>query len=270
MTDRAVSTASRAPDQDFLVRRSESVGGGETNAEEGEGAVGSLVTDQSAVGQDNFGHARRVIGQKLPDPGRRRLVNDMDHSLHPPPVNEGSTPRQAEPEPNLDGTLSKWFRRFATLRNRPGGMTNVTQTRKRGTMRRLSAIFLAAAVVLTAACSGGDKNSSDSSDGGSRTLFQPAGVVGPDSFAPTFAVASYDVDASSLTSGTVSGSAPGLYAGRTYGGSGQNICDVEAMIKFLQRTTRIAVAPGPTSRASSSRISRRTSAASHRSSRCRT
>ncbi|MGA0957853.1 MAG: DUF6777 domain-containing protein, partial [Ilumatobacteraceae bacterium] len=100
-------------------------------------------------------------------------------------------------------------------------------------MRRLSAIFLAAAVVLTAACSGGDKNSSDTSDGGSRTLFQPAGVVGPDSFAPTFAVASYDVDASSLTSGTVSGSAPGLYAGRTYGGSGQNICDVEAMIKFL-------------------------------------
>ncbi|MDA3025773.1 MAG: hypothetical protein O3B23_09775, partial [Actinomycetota bacterium] len=100
-------------------------------------------------------------------------------------------------------------------------------------MRRLSAIFLAAAVVLTAACSGGDKNSSDTSDGGSRTLFQPAGVVGPDSFAPTFAVASYDVDASSLTSGTMSGSAPGLYAGRTYGGSGQNICDVEAMIKFL-------------------------------------
>ncbi|MDA3001839.1 MAG: hypothetical protein O3C62_09175, partial [Actinomycetota bacterium] len=100
-------------------------------------------------------------------------------------------------------------------------------------MRRLSTFFLAGALLLTAACGGGDKESSETSDGGSRKLFQPAGVVGPDSFAPTFSVASYQVDPGSLTSGTVSGSAPGLYAGRTYGGSGQNICDVEAMIKFL-------------------------------------
>ena len=100
-------------------------------------------------------------------------------------------------------------------------------------MRRLVTFFLAGALLLTAACSGGDKTSEGSSDGASRTLFQPAGVVGPDSFAPTFAVASYSVDPSTLTSGDVSGSAPGLYAGRTYGGTGANICDVEAMIRFL-------------------------------------
>ena len=99
-------------------------------------------------------------------------------------------------------------------------------------MRRLSAVFLAAALTLTAACSGGDKDSGGS-DGPARKLFQPAGVVGPDSFAPTFAVATYDVDPSTLTNGDVSGSAPGLYAGRTYGGTGSNICDVEAMIRFL-------------------------------------
>jgi hypothetical protein len=100
-------------------------------------------------------------------------------------------------------------------------------------MRRLSTFFLAGALLLTAACGGGDKKG-ESSDGGSRKLFQPAGVVGPDSFAPTFSAATYKVDPSTLTSGSVSGSAPGLYAGRTYGGSGQNICDVEAMIKFLK------------------------------------
>ena len=100
-------------------------------------------------------------------------------------------------------------------------------------MRRLTTFFLAGALLLTAACSGGDKDSGGGSDGAPRTLFQPAGVVGPDSFAPTFAVASYDVDPSTLTSGDVSGSAPGLYAGRTYGGTGANICDVEAMIRFL-------------------------------------
>ena len=100
-------------------------------------------------------------------------------------------------------------------------------------MRRLTTFFLAGALLLTAACSGGDNDSGGGSDGAARTLFQPAGVVGPDSFAPTFAVASYDVDPSTLTSGDVSGSAPGLYAGRTYGGTGANICDVEAMIRFL-------------------------------------
>ena len=100
-------------------------------------------------------------------------------------------------------------------------------------MRRLTTFFLAGALLLTAACGGGDKDSGGGSDGPSRKLFQPAGVVGPDSFAPTFAVASYSVEPSTLTSGDIAGSAPGLYAGRTYGGTGANICDVEAMIAFL-------------------------------------
>ncbi|MEN9803318.1 MAG: hypothetical protein RIS41_165 [Actinomycetota bacterium] len=165
-------------------------------------------------------------------------MTDMDHLFHPPPVHEGSTPlrrdrRVDNPEPDLDRRQSKQFRRLGTLVGDRRDETLVTRTRKRGTMRRLSAIFLAAALALTAACSSGDKSSEGSSDGPSRALFQPAGVVGPDSFAPTFAVASYDVDPSTLSSGEVSGSAPGLYAGRTYGGTGANICDVEAMIRFL-------------------------------------
>lgn len=100
-------------------------------------------------------------------------------------------------------------------------------------MRRLTIALLATALTVTAACSGGDKSSTESSDGPARTLFQPAGVVGPDSFAPTFAVSQYEVEPSDVTSDEVSGTSPGLYAGRTYGGTGTNICDVEAMISFL-------------------------------------
>lgn len=100
-------------------------------------------------------------------------------------------------------------------------------------MRRIwSATLMAGVLLIGAACSGGDKDS-NSSGGGGRSLFQPAGVVGPDSFAPTFELTQYDVDLSALADGTVDGSAPGLYAGRTYGGTGTNICDVEAMIRFL-------------------------------------
>ena len=100
-------------------------------------------------------------------------------------------------------------------------------------MRRIwSATMMAGVLLIGAACSGGDKDS-ESSSGGGRKLFQPAGVVGPDSFAPTFELTQYDVDLSALSEGTVDGSAPGLYAGRTYGGTGTNICDVEAMIRFL-------------------------------------
>jgi hypothetical protein len=100
-------------------------------------------------------------------------------------------------------------------------------------MRRIwSATVMAGVLLIGAACSGGDKDSENSSGGG-RTLFQPAGVVGPDSFAPTFELTQYDVDLSALSEGDVDGSAPGLYAGRTYGGTGTNICDIEAMIRFL-------------------------------------
>ena len=117
-------------------------------------------------------------------------------------------------------------------------------------MRRLSAMLLAASLVLVAACGGGpDDTSTAESDGASRRLFQPAGVIGPDSFSPSFAAATYQAAAAARVTdtssdgtvngpaiepgSTASGSTPGLYAGRTYGGTGANICDVEKMIAFL-------------------------------------
>ena len=112
-------------------------------------------------------------------------------------------------------------------------------------MRRLSATLLAGALLLTAACGGGDdttESGPDTGAGATRPLFQPAGVVGPDSFSPSFAAATYQATAARPATttaptvepgSTVSGSTPGLYAGRTYGGSGANICDVEKMIAFL-------------------------------------
>lgn len=134
-------------------------------------------------------------------------------------------------------------------------MSTVTMTRKWGAMRRLAAVFLSGALLVTAACGGGDKKNDSASDGPSRPLFQPAGVIGPDSFSPSFAAATYQATAArqstdpSVTGladdlaaelpptiqpgSIVDGSTPGIYAGRTYGGSGANICDVEKMITFL-------------------------------------
>jgi hypothetical protein len=104
-------------------------------------------------------------------------------------------------------------------------------------LRRLSALILGGLLVVGAACSGGEKSSggdSDATAGPARALFQPPGVVGPDSFAPSFDLATYEVtDEDAALSGTVDSSTPGLYRGRTYGGTGTNICDVEKMIEFL-------------------------------------
>ena len=104
-------------------------------------------------------------------------------------------------------------------------------------LRRLSALILGGLLVVGAACSGGEKSSggdSDATAGPARALFQPPGVVGPDSFAPSFDLATYEVtDDDAALSGTVDSSTPGLYRGRTYGGTGTNICDVEKMIEFL-------------------------------------
>ena len=103
--------------------------------------------------------------------------------------------------------------------------------------RTILATIGAALLMIGAACSGGEKSSSDSSaaDGPTRKLFQPASVVGPDAFAPTFETTNYDVpDTVVALSGEVDSDAPGIYAGRTYGGSGSNICDVEKMIEFLE------------------------------------
>ena len=100
--------------------------------------------------------------------------------------------------------------------------------------KRIGAALMGGLLMVSAACSGGEKNADNAESGPARALFQPPGVVGPDSFAPSFDLATYEVteDDESL-SGTVDSSAPGLYRGRTYGGTGNNICDVEKMIEFL-------------------------------------
>lgn len=101
--------------------------------------------------------------------------------------------------------------------------------------KRIGAALLGGMLLITAACSGGEKKSeSESASGPARALFQPPGVVGPDSFAPSFDLATYEIgEENESLSGTVDSSAPGLYRGRTYGGTGTNICDVEKMIEFL-------------------------------------
>ena len=110
-------------------------------------------------------------------------------------------------------------------------------------MRRLLAVFMASALLLGAACSSGDKNSESGGDnspdivnaeGVAQRLYQPAGVVGPDSFSPSFELTAYQVTSDDpVLTGEVSASTPGIYRGRTYGGTGGNICDVEKMIEFL-------------------------------------
>ncbi|MFM8564134.1 MAG: DUF6777 domain-containing protein [Acidimicrobiia bacterium] len=101
--------------------------------------------------------------------------------------------------------------------------------------KRIGAAVVGGMLLISAACSGGEKSTDESSDSGpARALFQPPGVVGPDSFAPSFDLATYEVTEEDETlSGTVDSSTPGLYRGRTYGGTGTNICDVEKMIEFL-------------------------------------
>ena len=101
--------------------------------------------------------------------------------------------------------------------------------------KRIGAAVLGGLLLMSAACSGGEKNAESPSESGpARALFQPPGVVGPDSFAPSFDLATYEVTAEDeALSGSVDSSTPGLYRGRTYGGTGTNICDVEKMIEFL-------------------------------------
>ena len=100
--------------------------------------------------------------------------------------------------------------------------------------QKMAAAVMAGLLLVGGACSGGKKDASEPSRDSGRKLFQPSGVVGPDSFAPSFELASYEPQTPVVAlSGDVDSNAPGIYAGRTYGGSGANICDVEGMIRFL-------------------------------------
>jgi hypothetical protein len=60
--------------------------------------------------------------------------------------------------------------------------------------KRIGAALVAGVLVISAACSGGEKSTDESTVAGpARALFQPPGVVGPDSFAPSFDLATYEV-----------------------------------------------------------------------------
>ena len=104
-------------------------------------------------------------------------------------------------------------------------------------MKRILALALTSVLLVSTACSSGKKSESTDPQlsGPARALYQPPGVVGPDSFAPTFELSSYEVTSDDpVLEGEVSSSAPGIYRGQTYGGTGTNICDTEKMIEFLQ------------------------------------
>ena len=68
-------------------------------------------------------------------------------------------------------------------------------------------------------------------------LFQPADSLGPDPFTPSFANYILDVPTENLESGIVSGSSTGLY-----GGTGENACDIDKLVAFLQANPDIGAA----------------------------
>ena len=68
-------------------------------------------------------------------------------------------------------------------------------------------------------------------------LFQPADSLGPDPFTPSFANYILDVPTENLESGIVSGSSTGLY-----GGTGENACDIDKLVAFLQTNPDIGAA----------------------------
>ena len=87
---------------------------------------------------------------------------------------------------------------------------------------------------------------SDSDDGGDDDvtvlspredfLFQPADAPGPDPFTPSVANVLVDVEDEGLRSGVVV-AGPGLY-----GGTNENVCDVDQLIEFLRENPDMALA----------------------------
>ena len=68
-------------------------------------------------------------------------------------------------------------------------------------------------------------------------VFQPANSTGPDPFTPSFANYTINLETETLESGEVSGASTGLY-----GGTGENACDIDKLIAFLQANPDIGAA----------------------------
>ncbi len=68
-------------------------------------------------------------------------------------------------------------------------------------------------------------------------VFQPANSSGPDPFTPSYVNYTISLETDNLESGEVSGSSTGLY-----GGTGENACDIDKLVAFLQANPAIGAA----------------------------
>ncbi len=97
--------------------------------------------------------------------------------------------------------------------------------------------LIAGIVVATTRGGSSDEANFDGLSPVSDYVFQPNNALGPDPFGPSFANYTLEVPTEDLSSGTVSSDTSGLY-----GGTGENSCDVEAMIEFLMNNPDRAAA----------------------------
>ena len=92
--------------------------------------------------------------------------------------------------------------------------------------------LVAALFVLVGGGDSGDESAPDDPLAGlspvTDYVFQPTDAPGPDPFSPSFADFVVNVATDDLSTGVMAAGSRGLY-----GGSGENVCDVEGMIAFL-------------------------------------
>jgi len=139
-------------------------------------------------------------------------------------IGKGNVSDQSNSETNLKG----WFSQSSSKRFVALASTVI--------------IALVATLVIINTSSNDDTVKSDLSGLSGLTpesdfLFQPADSIGPDPFTPSFANYILDVPTENLESGIVSGSSTGLY-----GGTGENACDIDKLVAFLQTNPDIGAA----------------------------
>ena len=139
-------------------------------------------------------------------------------------ISKGNMSDQSNSETNLKG----WFSQSSSKRFVALALTVI--------------IALIATLVIINTSSDDDTVKSDLSGLSGLTpesdfLFQPADSLGPDPFTPSFANYILDVPTENLESGIVSGSSTGLY-----GGTGENACDIDKLVAFLQTNPDIGAA----------------------------